>query len=172
MFNFCLYAFICLFSLKPLTKRTTPTKSRAGSRRVWVCCARSSWPSTPIIRRYTAPSGSLWMRWRPVLVRASNGEEKREFGLFPAAASAAAVINTSWEGDDKRSSLFNEHYKVFMLLNLGNGCYGDLFFIQTAAFGARLFSFYIRFNQNTDHLVSFYLNVSMFSNNERVISPI
>lgn len=61
--------FMCLSSLKLQKKRKTLTKNPAGSRKVWVFCARSSWPSTPITHHQTTPSGSHWTKWRPVLVR-------------------------------------------------------------------------------------------------------
>lgn len=64
---------LCLSSLKLWRKRMTLTKSPAGSKRVWVCCARSSWPSTLITHRHKATSRSRWMKWRPILVRATDG---------------------------------------------------------------------------------------------------
>lgn len=64
---------LCLSSLMLWRKRMIPTKSPAGNKRVWVCCARSSWPSTLLTHRHKATSQSHWTKWRPVLVRATDG---------------------------------------------------------------------------------------------------
>ncbi|KAK5896198.1 hypothetical protein CgunFtcFv8_009825 [Champsocephalus gunnari] len=63
---------ICWFSLKLWRKRKTQTRSPAGSRRVWVCCARSSWLCTPIT---PPPHSPIWISLDEVA--ASLGVERR-----------------------------------------------------------------------------------------------